>query len=65
MRDFKNIKSGDKLLLNVCNDNDNSCSGVHAESVVLEVVIILCFLIFYLTKPGLPVLQSRLGLAED
>ena len=36
MRDFKNIKSGDKWVLNTCNNDDHSSSGNYPESVVLE-----------------------------
>ena len=36
MRDFKNLKSGDKPVLQTCNNNDNSSSGDYPESVVLE-----------------------------
>ena len=36
MRHFKNLKLGDKSVLNTINNNDNSCSGDYPESVVLE-----------------------------
>ena len=36
IRYFENLKSRDKLLLNKCNNNDDSCAGDYHESVILE-----------------------------
>ena len=36
MGDFENLKSEGKLVLNTCNNNDQSSSGDYPESVVLE-----------------------------
>ena len=36
MRDFENLKSGDKPVPHICNNNHNSSSGDHPGSVVLE-----------------------------
>ena len=52
MKDFENLKSGDKLVLNTCNYNDNSSTGDYPESVVLE----------YSAKPSLSYLTGSPGL---
>ena len=36
MRYFDNLKSGEKLVLNTSNNNDNSSSGDYPETAVLE-----------------------------
>ena len=38
MRDFKNLKSGGKLLLNICNNNGDSSSGDYLEEWFLNLL---------------------------
>ena len=40
MRHFENLKSEGKLVLNRCNNNDNSSSGDYLESAVFIIFIV-------------------------